>query len=466
MLIRLVATFCAVIALFILSSPVMAASYSHGEACATAGAWHGINDSNSMEFLICDGSTWNSTISYYSTSDVRINNGSLEVNQAPAPGAVIFSNDNENAISALSENSFSNSLYAIGFSSTSKYVNGYFDWGSGLFKGVVRTGAYSTFIGDTWDIDDPLPNSSGGIATADGYLRVYVYGNLMMEFDQQSSTMIEAKVPMDLQSGFKLSTDVVAPQITSNQNNYNPASFWGATLLKISSNAARDITGLSATGGGGDGKFIVIQNTGVNIITLKNQSTSSTAANRFSFGQDITLAGDQSITLLYDGTVSRWKTINSTSSIWSRTGGNIFFSSGYVGINDTNPSVALDVVGDIQYTGVLTDVSDVRMKDGIQPIANALEKMQGLHGVSFFMKDDSKQKRELGLIAQDVEKIYPDLVFTSPEGIKSLNYVGMIGPLVEAVKELDAENAELRSRVVDMDKRLKLLEIERPSAAR
>ena len=69
-----------------------------------------------------------------------------------------------------------------------------------------------------------------------------------------------------------------------------------------------------------------------------------------------------------------------------------------------------------------------------------MEQLRTVEGVSFIMKDDPERKVELGVIAQDVEKVYPQLVRVTPEGVKSMNYFGLIGPLVEAVKELDDEN--------------------------
>lgn len=129
-----------------------------------------------------------------------------------------------------------------------------------------------------------------------------------------------------------------------------------------------------------------------------------------------------------------------------------------LGINDGSPSVALDVQGDINYTGTLADVSDRTQKTDIRNLTDVLDKLRYVEGVSFVMKDDPKKRTELGLIAQDVEKVYPELVMTSREGIKSLNYSGMVGPLVEAVKELDTENHKLRKMVQALSARMDVIE--------
>ena len=94
-------------------------------------------------------------------------------------------------------------------------------------------------------------------------------------------------------------------------------------------------------------------------------------------------------------------------------------------------------------TGDLNSTSDARLKENVEPIANALSDITQLEGVSFDWKDTGT--RGHGFIAQQVEPILPDVVQTDDEtGIKSINYVGMIGHLVEAIKELKAEIEELK----------------------
>jgi hypothetical protein len=99
-------------------------------------------------------------------------------------------------------------------------------------------------------------------------------------------------------------------------------------------------------------------------------------------------------------------------------------------------------------TGDLNSTSDERLKDNIEPIENALSDVCKLEGVSFNWKDTGT--KATGFIAQQVEPILPDLVNTNEDdGIKSVNYIGLIGHLVEAIKEqqaqIDALTAKLNS---------------------
>lgn len=94
-----------------------------------------------------------------------------------------------------------------------------------------------------------------------------------------------------------------ATQITGDQNNYAPAT---ASFLRISSDAARNITGLLA---GMDGEQRVFLNVGSYAITLKHESASSTAANRFTCATaaDIAIGAGSIVALVYDGTSARWR---------------------------------------------------------------------------------------------------------------------------------------------------------------
>lgn len=115
----------------------------------------------------------------------------------------------------------------------------------------------------------------------------------------------------DIQGTAKISSFVTSTQITANQNNYTATdgSYTCSTkiTLRISTDASRNISGLSC--GQSEGDIRVIHNVGSQAVVLTNQDTNSTAANRFLFGGDLTLAADASITIRYDGVTSRWRAL-------------------------------------------------------------------------------------------------------------------------------------------------------------
>ena len=116
-------------------------------------------------------------------------------------------------------------------------------------------------------------------------------------------------------SGFIAWDSVLSPaQITSNQNDYAPngwnnssAAPYGASILRLSTDASRDLTGLS---GGTSGRLVIISNVGSFDLVIKDESGSSTAANRFALNADITINADEGLMFWYDGTSSRWRALS------------------------------------------------------------------------------------------------------------------------------------------------------------
>ncbi len=113
---------------------------------------------------------------------------------------------------------------------------------------------------------------------------------------------------------------------------------------------------------------------------------------------------------------------------------------GYVGLSVNRPNVRLDVNGDIEYTGTITDVSDRRLKENLLPISNALSGLLQLNGYTYSMKNDTAHTREYGLMAQDVQKIFPEMVSNiDAEGkYLGLSYIQFVPVLVEGMKEQQA----------------------------
>lgn len=100
---------------------------------------------------------------------------------------------------------------------------------------------------------------------------------------------------------------------------------------------------------------------------------------------------------------------------------------------------ALDVNGRIRATNEITAFSDRRLKRSIQPLVGSREKLHALQGVTFERMGDPSGYRSIGLIAQEVEKIVPEVVCTdrSKEGYKSIAYGNLVGLLIEAMKEME-----------------------------
>lgn len=116
----------------------------------------------------------------------------------------------------------------------------------------------------------------------------------------------------------------------------------------------------------------------------------------------------------------------------------------------------LRATGDVYANGVKL-TSDVRYKRNIRTLPNALEAILGLRGVSYdwdrekWADKSFADSQQIGFIAQEIEKIFPHLVSTDADGYKSVNYVGVIPVLVEAVKAQNVKIERLEKQVAEMD---------------
>lgn len=105
----------------------------------------------------------------------------------------------------------------------------------------------------------------------------------------------------------------------------------------------------------------------------------------------------------------------------------------------------LYVSGEIEATGNITAYSDISLKENIEVIPDALSKVLQIRGVSFDRKDIDDSPRFVGVIAQEVEQVLPEVISINDDGIKSVAYSNMVALLIEAVKELKQEVEELKA---------------------
>ncbi|NDD85895.1 tail fiber domain-containing protein, partial [bacterium] len=117
----------------------------------------------------------------------------------------------------------------------------------------------------------------------------------------------------------------------------------------------------------------------------------------------------------------------------SNTLGNIFTTGGNVGIGTTSPGYSLQVNGQIYASGDITALSDRRIKKNITPLKNALSKIKNLTGVTYNRKDKCDDNVYIGMIAQELETEYPELIYTDGD-LKSVAYGNMTAVLLEAIK--------------------------------
>lgn len=131
-----------------------------------------------------------------------------------------------------------------------------------------------------------------------------------------------------------------------------------------------------------------------------------------------------------------------------------FLINGRISIKGGNPQpnavLTSDGTGGAA-TWVSGSPSDRNLKTNIKELgSDMLSKVLSLAGVSYNWKDKSDPETRIGFIAQDVEKVFPEVVYTNDKGVKSVDYDKLVAPLVEAVKNQQAQIDELKAEIKEL----------------
>jgi hypothetical protein len=114
-------------------------------------------------------------------------------------------------------------------------------------------------------------------------------------------------------------------------------------------------------------------------------------------------------------------------------------------LQDSTATFTYNPSTNVLEAGTFNTTSDISLKENICTFENAMDVVAGLRGVRFTWKKNGI--KTVGLIAQEVEKVLPELIGTNADtGLKSVSYANMVAVLIEAVKELKAEIEELKKR--------------------
>jgi hypothetical protein len=161
-------------------------------------------------------------------------------------------------------------------------------------------------------------------------------------------------------------------------------------------------------------------------------------------------------------------TSNSSYGVYGASGSNVgvygYSNSNYGVYGYSVSSYAGYFGGDVHVLGTLTQNSDARLKQRVLNLAYGLPEVLRLRPVSWHWKDRPERGPQLGLIAQEVEALLPELVTTdqAAEQTKGLNYLGLLPVIIKAIQEqqtaIEQKEAALKSLKADLDARLQVVE--------
>lgn len=194
---------------------------------------------------------------------------------------------------------------------------------------------------------------------------------------------------------------------------------------------------LSATRfvGSGAGLTDVVTGIAVNGATAVNGAVTLTTVASVAAGTGVTVSGTGSGPYTGAVTVGIGQAVATTSDV----------RFGSIGVGIAAPGSNNVVV-----QGNVTAYSDITLKDNIETITNALNKVTQVRGVTYTRTDmEDTLTRHTGVIAQELEAVLPEAVMTGSDGIKSVAYGNVIGLLIESVKELNAKVDKLQQQLAE-----------------
>lgn len=140
----------------------------------------------------------------------------------------------------------------------------------------------------------------------------------------------------------------------------------------------------------------------------------------------------------------------------------VTLNTGNIGIGTSAPAQKLDIVGRVRAHSYLHS-SDRRLKKNIEPLSNdALKKIMMIKSMSYDYINKPEDYKRMGFIAQDLQKVYPGVVYKDGDGYLSVDYIALMAPTIKALQQLslekDKEIEGLKKELENTNKRLDLLE--------
>jgi hypothetical protein len=243
------------------------------------------------------------------------------------------------------------------------------------------------------------------------------------------SASLNSRISTSVANVTELSASIYQTDVTQSNNiSINSASAWGA-FQSASAYSSSFSSSLSATSGAFQSSILIVSASSWG--AFQSASAYSASAATVAITNANSAAGAFASASAYSG---------SAVTTYAKLAAENTFTANQI------ISGSLTLTGDV----VAYATSDERLKDNIQLISNPIHKVQQLRGVEFDWNDKSifkAGKHDYGVIAQDVEKVLPELVKESSTGYLAVDYDKMIGLLIEVVKEQEKRIKELENKV-------------------
>ncbi|MEW5847667.1 MAG: tail fiber domain-containing protein [Myxococcota bacterium] len=144
---------------------------------------------------------------------------------------------------------------------------------------------------------------------------------------------------------------------------------------------------------------------------------------------------------------------SSTGSTWTvgLENGNLRMVRGILGVTAFN----LEGSGNLTIGGTLTQNSDARLKEDLAVVERPLQRLASIRGWTYRRVDQPGEPRQMGLLAQEVERAFPEAVRVGPDGTRAVAYTSLVAPLVEAAHALDTRLTTTEQQTAQCQARLR-----------
>ena len=250
----------------------------------------------------------------------------------------------------------------------------------------------------------------------------------------------------------------------ANKNNDGVTTSYSGKAILASDNTDVTLTNVSVTGHVSGGDVIEIKNGSLTVknslfsnqnSNLKINGSATLLSQGYNFSNDTSMSGllnNESdvvggtltgANLIYLGNNSNSNNFGNIQ-VGASNGNVIDTSSGDLTIDSASGVTRVD--DNLIVTGDINVNSDARLKANIISLGFTLGKLLQVDGKTYTFKEDKNHNSKIGLLAQDIEKVFPELV-TETNGIKSVNYQGLIPVLINALKEQDQKINDQQSQI-------------------
>ena len=290
-------------------------------------------------------------------------------------------------------------------------------------------------------------------------IRYSLSGSILTSFSQSVDARLDE---VEYTASISVGAGLAASFTTINQHTASMLLYTGSTNARL--NSIEAVTSSYETKGrgiiSGSSQIVPLLPTGIisssaQIDTLFNIDGIVSSSSQINFTQlsgisnGIVSGSSQVLPLLPTGVVSGSIQVLGGSTIMSGSTNNYQFNS--IGVGSS--TAASGVNGEIRAQGDITAYysSDERLKENIQPIVDALSKVESISGNTYDWKEGfetihSHTGHDIGVIAQEIEKVLPEVVIDRETGYKAVQYEKIVPLLIEAIKELSAKVKELESK--------------------